>query len=961
MRETYDKPKKPSAAMNQQPQMDEARAAVKQQLLRTLMQQAVEELSADSQEQIDRQISDIDIDLEPVRERIRGIVASKAGMVKENAHKQIRDLVDEEVKTARDGIDVDAIAKETLNAEMPGFTLSDDTRADVLRHVQEQVREQIGSLVVESTNKVVADTDIASAVNTAITSRIDELSADILKRGNVDISGLVEETVSSTLQKSNVMEDISSDVRKSLIQRIAERTLDGLGDADRLSHEARALITFDHDDLIAATTILRTRIIQDIARRTARSLGNREELAADAEMWISADDPDLADARSAARTNLIQHVQTELRAELQAPESIAKSAAGNVVDENKHDVSEAVRATRELLIHKIAGLAGEQLDDPEMLATRAAAAIPSDGSDVQRVVKATMALIVGEVISEAEGRLLHIEKLSSDARTRMPESIAGVEQAVDMLERMLVEEVCAQAHDRLSDTTHVAGEARELIHASQELDAAHKAMMSALHAEVAQRAEQELTDTENIAEDAWSRIDLQSEAVVDLVGRLQAKVLAVVAADALTELGRIDQSLPQAIDRIPDNAPELELLATTLRERIMATVLADTLRSLGQSAQKSASEQDMGLLKAAMSAVLDQKEDAMSWTSLSDMEKDDTEVSETEVSETVPGETEVSEQDTAELSKAWSVSELFSPGDGASSPAPEPPQSVSFENTGESDHDNSLLYVYGVLDVDALNASDIENIEGLEPGTRLQCHVWQDICAITSSVPESAYGGEALKRAMSDSAWTRERVSRHADILNTLPGVDALVPLPFGEVFTSPVDLDDFLSDKHVAFRDALSRLSNRKEFSVRLHVDMHTLREHYMASDARIDASLNDMTRGVAGFIRDELKLSAEAPDESEMATLIQSIVGNTHTRILGVAAEGLLKNAPANPDATHRVVLNASYLVSEAKEAEFRATVSEIAGQYSPMGVEIQLSGPWMAYHFTHIEPSNEYVLAR
>ncbi len=949
--------------MNQQPQMDEARAAVKQQLLRTLMQQAVDELAADSQEQIDQQIREIDIDLEPARDRIRGIIQAKAGTVRELSGQRVREILDAEAEAAWSGMDMDAIVAESLDAGTPEFVLSEDVSAHVIRQVQERMRKQVEAVVLEGSNQAMNEIDVSSAVNEAIASKVQEMSANMLHNGSKDREILVEEAVSSALTASGTIDEVSADVRKSLVQRIANRTLDGLGDPDRLSHEARALITFDHDDLIAATTILRTRIIQDIARRTARSLGNREELATDAELWISASDPDMEFAREAAKASLTQYVETELRNELRSPESIATTAAGLVVSRSQERVSEAVNVTRELLIQKISGLAEEHLNDTEVLAARAATAIPSEGHDIQRIVKATMALIVGEIVSEAEGRLLHVEKLSSEARTRMAESLPGVEQAADMLEGMLVSEVGKRAHERLAEVQQIADAARNNLDATTRIDAAHEAVLSAVYDEIARKVEQELSHADQARDEAFQRIDLRSEGIVNLVHALQENMLEVVAATTLDALGRIEESLPEAMGHVPEDAPELDMLASTLRDRIMATILADTVRSLGQRVEKSATGDDMELLRKAMAAVLDPEadEDAMSWTALSDMD------------EVASIENELVEKELVEDEplKPWSISELFATGDGALSEAPElpkktypetgQPESIVTETPDLVDDTCMLLYVYGVLDVDALDPQEIQNIEGLVAGSHLQFHAWEDICALTSRVPASTYGNVELKNAMSDSAWTKEKVSRHAEILNALPGVDSLVPLPFGEVFETPVDLDDFLSERHDALRDALSRLSNRQEFSVRLHVDMHALREHYMASDARIDASLNDMTHGVAGFIRDELKLSAEAPDESQLATLIQNIVGNTHTRLLGVASEGLLKNVPGSPDATHRVVLNASYLVSEAKEAEFRATVNAIAAQYGSMGVEIQLSGPSVAYHFTHIEPSNAHAMYR
>ncbi|PIQ63217.1 MAG: hypothetical protein COV99_04035 [Bacteroidetes bacterium CG12_big_fil_rev_8_21_14_0_65_60_17] len=928
--------------MNQQPQMDEARAAVKQQLLRTLMQQAVEELAADSQQQIDRQISEISLDLGPARERVRALVQAKKGAVHAETEERVRDMVRSECEASWAGIDMEAIVADSLEATAPEFALGEEVISLVRTRIEEQSRAQMEVFIRENVQASLEGLDISSAVKTAISSRVSELSAHMLDAGSESRDEVLAESLSSVISRSDVVDSIASDVRTALVQRIADRTVDGLGDADRLSKEARALVTFDQDDIIAATTILRTRIIQDIARRTARSLGNRDELATDAELWISASDPELEPAVAAAKESLTQHIESELRNVLRVPDTLGKAAAERVVDESGESLASAVSATRERLIEIVSGLAEEQLVDTDAIAARAADSIPTDAHDVQRILKATMSLIVAEVIAEAEGRLLHVEKLSSEARTRMAESLPGVEQAADMLERMLVEEVSTQAHERLSKSDEVARSARDILDAAPEMDAARTALLSMLFNEIARHAEEDLSDTDRATREAWERIDLESQTIFDVTEALQDNVLREVAERVLRAVSDVKTSVTEAMVHVPGDAPEIGQVASSLRERILATVIADTLRSLGQSAEKSATGDDMSLLRNAMTAVLDTGSASMSWTTLSDMDEDH--------------ENESCENADEGAEKPWSVSELLTAGDGAHTEAPGMPDAAVPET---EDAKRTLLYVYGILDIDALDTDAIESIEGLAPGTRLEFHTWEDLCAVMSRVPVSTYGDDALRHAMTDAAWTKQQVAKHANILSALPGVDSLVPLPFGEVFERAVDLDDFLAERHEAFRDALSRLSNRKEFSLRMQVDMHALREHFMASDARIDASLNDMTHGVAGFIREELKLTADAPDESQLVTIIQNIVGNTHSRLLGVASEGLLKNVPANSDATRRVVLNASYLVSEAREAEFKAAVSAIAAEYDDLGVEMQLSGPWMAYHFTHIPSSNAHAM--
>jgi hypothetical protein len=49
--------------------------------------------------------------------------------------------------------------------------------------------------------------------------------------------------------------------------------------------------------------------------------------------------------------------------------------------------------------------------------------------------------------------------------------------------------------------------------------------------------------------------------------------------------------------------------------------------------------------------------------------------------------------------------------------------------------------------------------------------------------------------------------------------------------------------------------------------------------------------------------------------------------------------------------MVLNAAYLVADGDVEGFRALVADLAGHHRNGGVEVELTGPWPAYHFSAV----------
>jgi hypothetical protein len=91
---------------------------------------------------------------------------------------------------------------------------------------------------------------------------------------------------------------------------------------------------------------------------------------------------------------------------------------------------------------------------------------------------------------------------------------------------------------------------------------------------------------------------------------------------------------------------------------------------------------------------------------------------------------------------------------------------------------------------------------------------------------------------------------------------------------------------------------------------------------------------------------------DAAEIAReAVDAVVESVHARLRERAADAVLSPPQTGPLAAHdgEMVLNAAYLVGDADVTGFSALVDELAGRHGQDGLELELTGPWPAYHFS------------
>lgn len=168
---------------------------------------------------------------------------------------------------------------------------------------------------------------------------------------------------------------------------------------------------------------------------------------------------------------------------------------------------------------------------------------------------------------------------------------------------------------------------------------------------------------------------------------------------------------------------------------------------------------------------------------------------------------------------------------------------------------------------------------------------------------------------------------RHHHILLGYCSKNALLPMRFGTVFSTPAALGRAMRENGTQYEAALAMLTDLREYSVHVNVTNAPTKEPSVARDGRAFLSRKQHNRNA----------------RRDMAHNRQRFGQSFESDIAALCAQPLVHAAP-KPD--H--VLDVTTLFSTPAVETLRHLASRAQDQASDLGLSITLKGPWPAYHF-------------
>jgi hypothetical protein len=221
------------------------------------------------------------------------------------------------------------------------------------------------------------------------------------------------------------------------------------------------------------------------------------------------------------------------------------------------------------------------------------------------------------------------------------------------------------------------------------------------------------------------------------------------------------------------------------------------------------------------------------------------------------------------------------------------------------------------------------------------CPAGKSVWAILADVPLDTYGPGALDEALQDLQWVGKVALAHESLVEhfTRQRQSTVVPMQLFTMFSSE---DRAIAETRARRREIVAivkRIARCQEWGVRItRRPAAAVRPAAAKTRAESGAAFLAARKQARDAARDTLVAAAEHADE-------------TYETLAAIARDARRRQEPP-PAGAVAPLLDAAFLVPEARRARFRTAAKRLAAGSHTSGGELTLTGPWPAYNFVQRE---------
>jgi hypothetical protein len=207
---------------------------------------------------------------------------------------------------------------------------------------------------------------------------------------------------------------------------------------------------------------------------------------------------------------------------------------------------------------------------------------------------------------------------------------------------------------------------------------------------------------------------------------------------------------------------------------------------------------------------------------------------------------------------------------------------------------------------------------------------FQDIAAVVSDTPLEVYDP------------TRDNVLAHERVNEAVMRNHTVIPMSFGTVFKTSDDIVELLRTAYDAFRDVLVKMQDKLEFGLKVLWEPEIIIREIEKDDENLRLLRQEIShqKGSTYFARMQYGRLVDSLLQERSEQLVSEIFSD-----LGRVSVASRANKPIGD----KMILNAAFLVSRDREADFDAKVKEIDARYE--NLIFKYTGPWPPYNFVNI----------
>jgi hypothetical protein len=208
---------------------------------------------------------------------------------------------------------------------------------------------------------------------------------------------------------------------------------------------------------------------------------------------------------------------------------------------------------------------------------------------------------------------------------------------------------------------------------------------------------------------------------------------------------------------------------------------------------------------------------------------------------------------------------------------------------------------------------------------------------VVSAVPSALYDERTIEAGLKDLDWVSARALAHEQVVERATRLGPVVPMKLFTLFHDEARAVAHVKKQRRVLARLRERLSGCAEWGVRVRFEPKAV-------------ALTPVARPATGadFLKRKQALHGNQRDRAK--------AGLARAQDLLRALEDSAREARIRPQeqaAGATLLAEGAFLVPTRGAASFRAAVKRAAQAFAPEGLEIDLTGPWPAYHFVAEAP--------
>ena len=246
------------------------------------------------------------------------------------------------------------------------------------------------------------------------------------------------------------------------------------------------------------------------------------------------------------------------------------------------------------------------------------------------------------------------------------------------------------------------------------------------------------------------------------------------------------------------------------------------------------------------------------------------------------------------------------------------------------------IYIYGVIEEPEEKKVTPDGIDGKEVTTVN----YKELAAVVSNAPLVSY--DRFNEQLHVSA-----LKAHQLVLESIFRDYTVIPMGFGIIARSENDVIKLLETAYTDFKDTLREIGNKIELNIQVSCDTDKVLNEILTNDAAVKR-LSEELCSASTDDADRIKLELGKTGVS----VIYELIAKYREDILDTLKEVAISSCPGKLS-NSQVIVNESFLVERAREAEFDQEVNRLANKYED-SLKFKYIGPMPPYSFVNLEAS-------